>query len=73
MYVDPRVAHGRARYDLGKNPRMSTEYVDTQIDDAIVSSMRDLGSPPRKRVLTRLIERKIMPTLKRVGIHTDLL
>jgi len=37
LYVDPRVAHGRARHDLGKDPRMFTENVDRQIVDAIES------------------------------------
>jgi hypothetical protein len=73
MYVDPRVAHGRASYDLGKNPRMFNEYVELQVEDAIVAPLSMGTCPPRKRDLVRLIERKIVPALNRLGICSMLL
>jgi hypothetical protein len=70
LYVDPRVAHGRARYDLGKDPRMFAEHVERQVDDLICSFTRDIKGIPKKRALMRLIDRRIAPALNRMGINT---
>lgn len=69
MYVDPRVAHGRARHDLGKDPRMFTENVDRQIVDAIESfSYRYKPQSLPNREVMRLLERKLAPVFRRIGL-----
>lgn len=69
MYVDPRVAHGRATFDLNRSPRLFPEERRAAIRDAIVESIQTLREPRNRRNLMRLLERQIAPKLSRMGLE----
>jgi hypothetical protein len=69
VYVDSRVAHGRARHDLGKNPRMFHEFLHNQVRSEIQSFVFEhkLHLLPRREVM-RLMKRRLAPKLNRFGL-----
>lgn len=69
MYVDPRVAHGRAKFDLNRSPRMFAEERRWKITDVIVKCLEDFTGAPNRRALMRLLERQIAPRLERLGLE----
>jgi len=69
MYVDPRVAHGRATFDLNRSPRLFAEERRAALRDVIVQCLRTLPEPHSRRSLMRLLERQVAPRLARMGLE----
>jgi hypothetical protein len=68
MFVDPRVAHGRARFDLNRSPRMFSEERRWEISDVITNCLDNFTGTRNRRNLMRLLERQVAPKLSRLGI-----
>lgn len=69
MFVDPRVAHGRAKFDLNRSPRMFAEERRWKIRDVIVKCLEDFTGTPNRRGLMRLLEHQVGPKLERLGLE----
>ncbi|PTB22434.1 hypothetical protein C9I57_01185 [Trinickia symbiotica] len=69
MYVDPRVAHGRAKFDLNRSPRMFAEERRWEISDVITQCLDNFAGPRNRRNLMRLLERQVAPKLARLGLE----
>ena len=67
MYVDPRVAHGRARFDLSGSPRLVADERRWEISDVVTRGLDDFTGVRNRRNLMRLLERQIAPKLARLG------
>ncbi|KVO90977.1 hypothetical protein [Burkholderia ubonensis] len=69
MYVDPRVAHGRARFDLSRSPRLFAEERRWEISDVVTRGIDGFTGARTRRNLMRLLERQIAPKLARLGLE----
>ncbi|OMG71665.1 hypothetical protein [Burkholderia ubonensis] len=69
MYVDPRVAHGRARFDLSRSPRLFAEERRWEISDVVTRGIDGFTGVRTRRNLMRLLERQIAPKLARLGLE----
>ncbi|NIE88549.1 MULTISPECIES: hypothetical protein [unclassified Burkholderia] len=69
MYVDPRVAHGRARFDLSGSPRLVAEERRWEISDVITRALDTFSGERNRRNLMRLLARQIAPRLARLGLE----
>ncbi|KVN21073.1 MULTISPECIES: hypothetical protein [unclassified Burkholderia] len=69
MYVDPRVAHGRARFDLSRSPRLVADERRWAISDVVTRCIDDFAGERNRRNLMRLLERRIAPKLARLGLE----
>ncbi|KVN33370.1 hypothetical protein WJ63_05130 [Burkholderia pyrrocinia] len=69
MYVDPRVAHGRARFDLSRSPRLFAEERRWEISDVVTRGIDQFAGVRNRRNLMRLLERQIAPKLARLGLE----
>ncbi|WP_246792165.1 hypothetical protein [Burkholderia perseverans] len=69
MYVDPRVAHGRARFDLSGSPRLVAEARRWEISDVITLALDTFTGERSRRNLMRLLSRQIAPRLARLGLE----
>ncbi|WP_412024254.1 hypothetical protein [Burkholderia cepacia] len=69
MYVDPRVAHGRARFDLSGSPRLVADERRWEISDVVTRGVDDFTGVRNRRNLMRLLERQIAPKLARLGLE----
>ncbi|WP_322024137.1 hypothetical protein [Burkholderia sp. BCC1977] len=68
MYVDPRVAHGRARFDLSRSPRLLADERRWEISDLVTRGLDDFTGVRNRRNLMRLLGRQIAPKLARLGL-----
>jgi hypothetical protein len=68
MFVDPRVAHGRAKFDLNRSPQMFAEARRSRIHDVIVKCLGEYRGERNRRGLLRLLERQVVPRLRRLGL-----
>ncbi|WP_116139961.1 hypothetical protein [Trinickia diaoshuihuensis] len=68
MFVDPRVAHGRARFDLSRSPRMVAEERRAEISDVVAQCLEHFAGPRTRRNLMRLLARQVAPKLERLGL-----
>ncbi|KWE80404.1 hypothetical protein [Burkholderia territorii] len=68
MYVDPRVAHGRARFDLSRSPRLLADERRWEISDLVTRALDDFTGVRNRRNLMRLLARQIAPRLARLGL-----
>ncbi|WP_255218950.1 hypothetical protein [Paraburkholderia kururiensis] len=69
MFVDPRVAHGRAKFDLNRSPRLFAEERRGEIADVITRAIDQFSGTRNRRNLMRLLERQIAPKLMRLGLE----
>ncbi|MBN3724073.1 hypothetical protein [Burkholderia sp. Ac-20379] len=69
MYVDPRVAHGRARFDLNGSPRLVAEARRWEISDVITRTLDAYDGERGRRNLMRLLARQVAPRLRRLGLE----
>ncbi|KDB08121.1 hypothetical protein LIG30_2645 [Burkholderia sp. lig30] len=69
MYVDPRVAHGRARFDLSRSPRLLADARRWEISDVITHALDTFAGERTPRNLMRLLARQIAPKLARLGLE----
>lgn len=69
MFVDPRVAHGRAKFDLNRSPRMFAEERRWEISDVVTTSLDNFTGLRNRRNLMRLLERQVAPKLARLGLE----
>ncbi|MBF5011872.1 hypothetical protein [Burkholderia pseudomultivorans] len=69
MYVDPRVAHGRARLDLSRSPRLVADARRAEIGDLIARGIDAYAGERSRRNLMRLLARRIAPQLARLGLE----
>jgi len=69
MYIDPRVAHGRTKFELNRSPRMFAEERRGKITDIILKSLEDFTGTRNRRALMRLLERQIAPRLEHLGLE----
>lgn len=69
MFVDPRVAHGRAKYDLNRSPRLFAEERRWEISSIVTTSLDNFTGIRNRRNLLRLLERQIAPKLARLGLE----
>jgi hypothetical protein len=69
MYIDPRVAHGRTKFELNRSPRMFAEERRGKITDVILKSLEDFTGTRNRRALMRLLERQIAPRLEHLGLE----
>lgn len=69
MFVDPRVAHGRARFDLSRSPRMVAQERRAEISELIAQCIERFAGPRTRRNLMRLLERQVAPKLARLGLE----
>lgn len=68
MFVDPRVAHGRARFDLSRSPRLFAEERRWEISDLVTRCLDNFTGVRNRRNLMRLLERQVAPKLTRLGL-----
>lgn len=68
MFVDARVAHGRARFDLNRSPRMFSEERRGEVSAIITTCLANFTGTRNRRNLLRLLERQVAPKLARLGI-----
>nr|WKF56255.1 hypothetical protein HUO10_000705 [Paraburkholderia busanensis] len=68
MFIDPRVAHGRARYDLNRSPRLFAEERRGEISDVVTTSLDGFAGVRNRRNLLRLLERQVAPRLAKLGL-----
>ncbi|MEQ5842785.1 hypothetical protein N0A02_25355 [Paraburkholderia acidicola] len=68
MFVDARVAHGRARFDLNRSPRMFSEERRGEVSAIITTCLDNFTGTRNRRNLLRLLERQVAPKLARLGI-----
>ncbi|MGF6440718.1 hypothetical protein [Paraburkholderia youngii] len=69
MYIDPRVAHGRAKFDLGRNPRIHP----ASFPDDVMRLMYEILGPilrkrPGQRDLLCMLERELSPKVRKLGV-----
>lgn len=69
MFVDPRVAHGRARFDLSRSPRMVAEERRAEIADLVAHCLERFAGERTRRNLMRLLSRQVAPKLARLGLE----
>lgn len=69
MFVDPRVAHGRAKFDLDRSPRMFADERRALIADIVTKRLADFAGVPNRRGLMRLLEHQVAPRLERLGLE----
>ncbi|WP_144152946.1 hypothetical protein [Paraburkholderia sp. BCC1885] len=68
MFVDPRVAQGRAKFDLNHSPQMFAEERRSKIQDIIVRSLKEYHGERNRRGFMRLLERQVVPRLRHLGL-----
>jgi hypothetical protein len=82
MYVDPRVAHGRAKFDLDRNPRLLPEERVAEVYALLrlfAANYAHQGPSPRemRRYLARntpspdFVPTGLSPGLANAGLHGD--
>ncbi|MFW6852896.1 MULTISPECIES: hypothetical protein [Burkholderia] len=69
MYVDPRVARGRARFELSGSPRLIAEARRWEISDVITRALDAFAGERTRRNLMRLLARQVAPRLARLGLE----
>ena len=69
MYIDSRVAHGRSKYDLGKDERLFRINRAHDVANAIKAVINAASSCTRRRDKVRMLERKAVPALRRLGVR----
>jgi hypothetical protein len=69
MFVDPRVAHGRAKFELNRSPRMFADERRGKLTDIVMKSLDDFTAAPTRRALMRLLSHQVAPKLERLGLE----
>lgn len=68
MYIDPRVAHGRAKFDLGKDDSLFRINRALAVADVIMEALCAASSCATRRERARMLQKKAVPALRRLGI-----
>ena len=67
-YVDPRVAHGRARHELGENPRLFPAGSERLFEQVVLKAIGRRGMQCSGAEFMSLLERKALPALRLHGL-----
>jgi len=69
MFVDPRVAHGRAKFELNRSPRMFADERRGKLTEIVMKSLDDFTGAPTRRSLMRMLSHQVAPKLERLGLE----
>src|SRR5215470_18094769 len=69
MFVDPRVAHGRAKFELNRSPRMFADERRGALTDIVMKSLDDFTGAPTRRALMRMLSHQVVPKIERLGLE----
>ena len=68
MFIDPRVARGRAKFDLERDPRMHPEKLHQRLVKLVHTEVvRILNRNPGRREIMRALERDLAPRVRALG------
>ena len=69
MFVDPRVAHGRAKFELNRSPRMFADERRDKLTEIVMKSLDDFTGASTRRSLMRMLSHQVAPKLERLGLE----
>lgn len=69
MYIDPRVAHGRARHELGENPRLFPAGHERVFEQVVLDAIGPRGMQAPGAEFMSLLETKALPALRQRGLE----
>jgi hypothetical protein len=69
MFVDPRVAHGRAKFELNRSPRLFADERRGKLIEIVTKSLDDFTAAPTRRALMRMLSHQVAPKLERLGLE----
>ncbi|CAB3749205.1 hypothetical protein [Paraburkholderia humisilvae] len=69
MFVDPRVAHGRAKFELNRSPRLFADERRGKLTDIVMKSLDDFTGAPNRRALMRMLSHQVAPKIARLGLE----
>ncbi|MDQ7981647.1 hypothetical protein QYH69_30965 [Paraburkholderia sp. SARCC-3016] len=69
MFVDSRVAHGRAKFELNRSPRMFADERRGKLTEIVTKSLDDFTGAPTRRSLMRMLSHQVAPKLERLGLE----
>jgi len=69
MFVDPRVAHGRAKFELNRSPRLFADERRGKLIETVIKALDDFTGERTRRPLLRMLARDVAPKLERLGLE----